>query len=193
MCINRFLSRVHCVFNSARLDFLQFVLRVNHCAVTVTDFKSSSPSERIPRYSCSPFCSSTIFFSVNKAASPSAPCTAACILLGSRGRAQLVGLRKLTDFLSVLKQGLDVVMKCSISPTQGAQCPEDFCRLEKQVYSRWPNYCQCTSPHSHLMSSSPLDMFVLWPVLDFIFQIDPSVWKHNISDLVTKARQANNE
>lgn len=43
--------------------------------------------------------------------------------------------RKLIAFLSVLKQGLEMVGQCRIIPVQGAESPEDFYR---QVHSRDP-------------------------------------------------------
>lgn len=64
-------------------------------------------------------------------AAPTFPAPSTSVLRTAPGW-QRWGLRKLIAFLSVLKQGLEVVSQCRITPTQGAESPEDFYR---QVHS----------------------------------------------------------
>lgn len=88
------------------------------------------------------------------------------------------GFRKLIAFLSVLKQGLDVVRQCRITPAQGALSPEDSYRLERQVVLTWLKLLWVHLPHSRSMSLPPLDMFISRPVLHLTFQFD---WLNHVA------------
>lgn len=75
----------------------------------------------------------------------------------------LDGFAELIAFLSFLKQGLDVINSVGSQPTQGALSPEDFYKLEKNVYSCDWNYYECTFLtidwcHHHPWTCSSLDL-----------------------------------